>query len=180
MKIRVYRDKSPRIEATAFVDATAVVIGDVTIGAHSSLWPMAVARGDVNAIVIGDCTNIQDGTVVHTTSDSMYFPGGYTVTIGNHVTVGHRVVIHGCRIEDYCLIGMSATVMDGAVLEAGLILGAGSLVPSGKVLQGGYLWIGSPARKSRPLTEVEQRYLSDSAAHYVKLKDQYLGMPGHE
>ena len=89
-------------------------------------------------------------------------------------------MIHGCRIEDYCLIGMSATVMDGAVLEAGLILAAGSLVPSGKVLQGGYLWIGSPARKSRPLTKVEQSYLSDSAAHYVKLKDQYLGMPGHE
>ncbi len=173
MPIRGYQGKYPRIAPTAYVDDTAVVIGDVTLGEHSSLWPMVVARGDVNSIVIGEYTNVQDGSILHVTPAGEYSPGGYALSIGNYVTVGHQAILHACRVEDYCLIGMAATVMDGAVLEPRLILAAGSLVPGEKTLEGGYLWVGSPARKSRPLTEGELAYLEYSARHYAQLKDRY-------
>lgn len=173
MPIRSYQGKYPRIAPTAYVDETAVVIGDVAIGEHSSLWPMVVARGDVNFIVIGDYTNIQDGAILHVTHAGEYSPGGYALSIGNYVTVGHHAILHACRVGDYCLIGMAATVMDGAVLEPKVILAAGSLVPGGKTLEGGYLWVGSPAKKSRPLTEKELAYLEYSAKHYARLKDHH-------
>lgn len=174
MPIREFDGQAPRIAASAYIDASAVVIGDVTIGEHTSLWPTVVARGDVNAIVIGDYTNIQDGAVLHGTHDGEFTPGGYSVTIGNRVTVGHKAVVHACKVGDLCLIGMAATIMDGAVLQPRLILGAGSLVPPGKELEGGSLWVGSPARRVRALTDRELESLDYSALHYAKLKDRHL------
>ncbi|KPK38299.1 MAG: hypothetical protein AMJ69_08770, partial [Gammaproteobacteria bacterium SG8_47] len=114
MAIRTYNGITPRIDASAFVDDTALVVGNVSIGADSSIWPFAVARGDVNQIHIGHRTNIQDHCVLHVTHDSGYNPGGHALHIGDEITVGHRVILHGCTIEDRCLIGMGAIVMDGA------------------------------------------------------------------
>lgn len=173
MTIRTFEDCTPVIAASAYVDPTALVIGDVSIGEHASLWPMVVARGDVNRIRIGAGTNIQDGSVLHVTHDGKFTPGGFALTIGENITVGHRVILHACSIGDGCLIGMAATVMDGAVLGPRLILGAGSLVPPGKELEGGHLWVGSPARKLRPLTDREFEMLSYSAQHYIELKDRH-------
>ncbi len=173
MPVRTYRGISPTIAPTAYIDATAVVIGAVTIGAESSLWPTVVARGDVNTIVVGDCTNIQDGSILHVTHAGEFTDEGQALHVGNYVTVGHRAILHACRIGDYCLIGMAATVMDGAVLEPRTILGAGSLVPGGKTLEGGYLWMGSPARRMRPLNERELAQLEYSALHYARLAAEY-------
>jgi carbonic anhydrase/acetyltransferase-like protein (isoleucine patch superfamily) len=156
------------------VDNTALVVGRVRIGDDASLWPMAVARGDVNAIEIGARTNIQDGSVLHVTYDSHYEPGGRPLCIGDGVTVGHRVILHACTVGDYCLIGMGSVVLDGAVLQPRLMLGAGSLVSPGKELEGGFLWLGSPARKMRPLTDQELAFLEYSALHYVALKNKHL------
>ena len=173
MTIRNFKDKTPHIHASAYVDETALVIGDVTIGADSSIWPMTVVRGDVNIIRFGERTNIQDACVVHVTSDSEYNPGGFPLTVGDDVTVGHRVTLHACTVGNLCLIGMSATIMDGAVLGDKLIIGAGSLVPTGKQLEGGYLYVGSPAKKIRALNEKEFEFLEYSARHYAHLKDDH-------
>ncbi|HTT08690.1 MAG TPA: gamma carbonic anhydrase family protein [Gammaproteobacteria bacterium] len=176
MALRAFEGKTPVIASTAYIDPAAVVIGDVAIGDHSSLWPTAVARGDVNRIVIGTYTSIQDGAVLHATHDGPYTPGGFVLTVGNHVTVGHRAILHACVVGDYCLIGMAATIMDGAVLEPRVMLGAGALVPAGRHLQGGHLWVGAPARKIRALTDREQEMLEYSADYYVKLKTRHLGL----
>ena len=173
MTIRTFQGHTPKIAASAFVDATALVIGDVTIGEDSSLWPMVVARGDVHSIVIGSRTNIQDGSILHVTHDSKYSPGGAQLRIGNGVTAGHRVILHGCTVGDFCLIGMAATVMDGAVLGDRTIIGAGSLVPGDKQLEGGYLYVGAPVKQVRALRADELEYLEYSAAHYVSLKDRH-------
>lgn len=173
MNVRNYKDKQPQIASSAYVDEAAVVIGDVVIGDDTSIWPMAVIRGDVNFIRIGDRSSIQDGSVLHVTHSHEAVPGGHPLIIGNEVTVGHNVTLHGCTIKDRCLIGMGSTVLDGAVIEEGVFLGAGSLVPPGKTLEGGYLWIGSPVKRARPLTEAEMQWLSYSAEHYVRLKNSY-------
>lgn len=173
MSIRPFRGIQPTIHATAYVDPQAVVIGDVVIGEDSSLWPMAVARGDVNYIRIGARSNIQDGSVLHVTHGHGEMPEGHPLLIGDEVTVGHNVTLHGCTVGDNCLIGMGSIVLDGAKLEPYILLGAGSLVPPGKILQGGYLWMGSPAKRVRPLTEAEHARFSYSAAHYVRLKETY-------
>jgi carbonic anhydrase/acetyltransferase-like protein (isoleucine patch superfamily) len=157
-----------------FVDPSAVVIGKVTLGADVSIWPMTVVRGDVNVITIGNGTNVQDSSVLHVTHPYPDVPEGYGLHIGENVTIGHKVVLHGCTVGDYCLIGMGAIVMDGAVLEPKVLLGAGSLVPPGKTLTGGFLWLGSPARKVRALTQKELDWLQYSASHYIKLKNDYL------
>jgi len=172
--IRTFEKNMPQIAASAFVDETALVIGAVRIAEDVSLWPRVVARGDVNSIEIGARTNIQDGTILHVSHDSEFAPGGFPLTIGADITVGHQAILHGCTIEDRCLVGMAATVMDGALLRSGAILGAGSLVPPGRELEGGFLWVGSPARKVRPLSEEEQAFLDYSARHYVELKNRYL------
>lgn len=171
MPIRRFESKQPRIDASAYIDAQALVIGDVEIGADASLWPNVVVRGDIQAIKIGANTNIQDGSVLHVSHDSEFVPGGFPLTLGAAVTVGHMVVLHGCTIGDNCLIGMGSVIMDGAVAEAGAMLGAGSLVAPGKLIEGGYLWHGRPAQRVRPLTPEEQRYLRYSAEHYVRLKN---------
>lgn len=169
MAVRSFEGRLPRIDPTAWVDDSALVIGDVTLGAESSLWPGVVARGDVNTIVLGARTNIQDGAILHVSHAGPYAPEGYALTVGDGVTCGHRAILHACTVGDYCLVGMAATVMDGAVLEPRVMLGAGSLVPPGKRLEGGHLWVGSPAKRARPLTERELDYLEYSAEHYVRL-----------
>lgn len=149
------------------------VIGDVEIGHDSSVWPFTLIRADVNSIRIGEQTNIQDNSVLHVTHDGPYNPGGNALQVGNKVTVGHRAILHGCTIHDNCLIGMGATVMDGAVIHANTIIGAGSLVTPGKELEGGYLWVGSPARRVRALSEDEIKAIDYSTGHYVKLKNRH-------
>lgn len=173
MAIREFEGILPNIDPTAYVDDTALVIGEVEIGHDSSVWPFTLIRADVNSIRIGEQTNIQDNSVLHVTHDGPYNPGGYALQIGNNVTVGHRVILHGCTIHDRCLIGMGATIMDGAVILANSIIGAGSLVTPGKELEGGYLWVGSPARRVRPLSEDEIKAIDYSTHHYVKLKNRH-------
>ncbi len=173
MSIERYKNSLPDIHASAYVHPRASVIGDVTIGADSSIWPMAVLRGDVNQIRIGARVSVQDGTVIHVTHRHPARPAGHGVVIGDDVTIGHRAVLHGCRIGSRCLIGIGAILLDGAVLHDQVLLGAGSLVTEGKELEGGYLYLGSPARRIRSLTEEEINYFAYAAAHYVKLKNDY-------
>ena len=174
MAVRPFKEIVPTIAASAYVDEQAAVIGDVVIGENSSVWPMVVIRGDVNHIRIGNYTNIQDGSVLHVTHAHPAAPaGGYPVTIGNEVTVGHNVTLHGCTIGDRSLIGMGAIVLDGAVIESEVLLGAGSLVPPNKVLESGYLWLGNPAKKIRPLTAAEREWFTYSARHYARLAETY-------
>jgi carbonic anhydrase/acetyltransferase-like protein (isoleucine patch superfamily) len=173
MTIREFNGKTPDISDSAYIDETALIIGDVTIGEDSSIWPMTVVRGDVQKITIGKRTNIQDACVCHVTHDGEYTPGGFPLTIGDGVTAGHRATLHACTIGDYCLIGMSATIMDGAVLGDRLIIGAGGLVPTGKKLEGGYLYVGTPVKQVRKLNEEELNSLEYSAKHYSHLKDNH-------
>jgi carbonic anhydrase/acetyltransferase-like protein (isoleucine patch superfamily) len=178
MNLRPYGDAFPTVGARAWIDPAAVVIGRVEIGDDASLWPMAVARGDVNFIRIGARTSVQDGSVLHVTHDGPYSPGGQPLVIGADVTIGHRVMLHACTVGDRCLIGMSSTILDGAVLEDEVFLGAGSLVPPGKRLMARSLYKGSPAQRVRALTEEELGMLRYLAEHYVRLKDRYLGDSG--
>jgi carbonic anhydrase/acetyltransferase-like protein (isoleucine patch superfamily) len=175
MSVRQLGGDMPMLGAGVWIDPSAVVIGRVEIGDHASLWPMVVARGDVNFIRIGPRTNIQDASVLHVTHDGPYSPGGVPLLIGAEVTVGHRVTLHACTIGDRCLLGMSSTILDGAILEEEVLLGAGSLVPPGKRLAARSLYRGSPARRVRPLADEELHMLRYSAEHYVRLKDRYLG-----
>lgn len=174
MNIRSYQGITPDIADHVYIDESAVVIGDVSIGEHSSVWPMTTARGDVNSITIGARTNIQDGSVLHVTHRHQSIPDGYSLDIGSDVTVGHKVVLHGCKIEDRCLIGMGVIVMDGAHVESHVLLAAGSLVPMGKVLESGYLWLGNPVKKIRKLSQEQLDWIDYSAAHYVDVKNNYL------
>jgi len=173
MNIRSYNNKQPNIAASAYVDEAAVVIGDVTIEAEASLWPMVVARGDVQSIHIGARSNIQDGTILHVTGDNQFSPGGFPLSIGTDVTVGHGVILHACTIADQVLVGMGATVLDGALIHPQVMIGAGSLVPPGKALDSGYLYLGSPVRQVRKLRAEELDYLEFSAQHYVELQKQH-------
>ena len=157
------------IDTDAWLDPMCLVIGDVHIGADSSIWPGTVIRGDIHRIRIGRETNIQDGAVLHISHDGPFMPGGSPLTVGDRVTVGHKAVLHGCEVQDNCLVGMGAIIMDKAVVESGVMVGAGSLVPPGKTLASGFLYTGSPARQVRPLSDREKEYLAYSAAYYVKL-----------
>jgi carbonic anhydrase/acetyltransferase-like protein (isoleucine patch superfamily) len=174
MSVRPYNGLMPQIADSAYIDEAATVIGDVHIGTESSVWPSAVLRGDVNRIRIGTRSNIQDGTVVHVTHPFSEQPEGFDVFVGNDVTIGHNVTVHGCRIEDRCLIGIGSTILDGAVIQSQVLLGAGSLVAEGKVLESGNLYLGAPAKKIRMLTEAELKWFKYSAEHYVKLSRDYL------
>ncbi|MBW9257403.1 MAG: gamma carbonic anhydrase family protein [Candidatus Thiodiazotropha sp. (ex. Lucinisca nassula)] len=173
--IRPFESHQPQIADDAWIDETAVVIGNVHIASQASIWPMSVIRGDVHKIEIGARSNIQDGSIMHVSHDSYYLPGGRSLVIGEGVTVGHRVLLHGCEIADDCFIGMGSTILDGAVLQRGVMLGAGSLVPQGRTLEGGYLWLGRPARRVRTLTEKEQEVIAYTAEHYVKLAQRHAG-----
>lgn len=175
MTIRKFETESPKIHPTAYIDETALVIGKVDIGANSSVWPMTVVRGDVNHISIGKCCNIQDASVLHVThaSEEYTTENGYPLMIGDDVTVGHKALLHACTIGSRVLVGMGSIIMDGVIIEDETIIGAGSLIPPKKTLESGYLWMGSPAIRVRPLTDKEKQYLKYSAEHYIRLKNKY-------
>src|SRR5512134_3805084 len=162
-----YDGKAPRVAASAFLAEGSVVVGDVAIGEESSVWFQTVVRGDVNHIRIGARTNVQDHSVVHVTG------GTHPTVIGDDVTVGHRVVLHGCTVKDRCLVGIGAIVLDGAVLEAESMVGAGALVPPGMVVPSGKLVLGSPARVKRDLTAEEIAFFRNSAARYAGYAARY-------
>lgn len=177
MNVRPYLDKLPTIGARAYVDPAASVIGDVVLGDDVSIWPGTIVRGDVNFIRVGARTNIQDGTVVHVSHDGPHAKlGGFATVIGDDVTIGHKAIIHACRIENAVLIGMGAILLDGAVVKKHGFVGAGALVAPGKVVGEGELWLGNPAKKVRKLSDAEIEALYYSAQHYVRLKNQYLGL----
>ena len=174
-RIRPYRDVLPTLGARTYIDPAATVIGDVVLGDDVSLWPMTVVRGDVNFIRIGARSNVQDGTVIHVSHDGPHAKlGGFATVIGEDVTIGHKAIIHACRIEDAALIGMGAVILDGAVVKKHGFVGAGALVAPGKVVGEGELWLGNPARLARRLSDAEIEALYYSAQHYVRLKDDYL------
>ena len=173
MVIKSFKNYEPSIHETSYVDGQATVIGHVSIGEDSAMWPHSVARGDINPIHIGKRTNVQDGTVIHVTHQSDYSPC-YEVHIGNDVTIGHSAIIHACNIEDRVLIGMGSIILDGAIIKKDVMLAAGSLVGPGKVLDSGYLYIGSPAKKVRELSDKELKFLIYSAKGYVDLKNMYM------
>ncbi len=172
--IRPFSSHCPTLAEGVFVDPSAVIIGDVEIGADSSVWPMAVIRGDMHHIRIGARTSIQDTSVLHITHPGPYSPDGWPLKIGNDVTVGHNVTLHGCTIGDRVLVGMGSRVLDGAVVEDEVVIGAGTLVPPGKKLQSGYLYLGNPCKQARQLTEKELGFFTYAASNYVKLKNEYL------
>lgn len=177
MTIRTFEGIEPKIHPTAWVDETALVIGKVTIGADSSIWPMCALRGDIHNITIGERTNIQDGSVLHVThtgEDSAY-PQGAPLIIGNGVIVGHGAMLHGCILEDECLVGIGAKIMDNAVIRRHALVAAGAVVGPGKDIEGGYIWMGNPARKGRRLTDKELEYFENSANYYVNLKNRHQG-----
>lgn len=174
MPIRTYRGNTPRIGERAFIDPTAVVLGDVEIGADTSIWPLVVVRADMHRIRIGARCSIQDGSVLHITHAGPYNPDGFPLEVGDEVTVGHKVMLHGCSIGNQVLVGMGSTIMDGAVVHSQVVIGAGSLVPPGKELESGHLYVGRPARPARALTEKELEYFGYTAGNYVRLKDFHL------
>lgn len=176
MPIRPFEQYTPQIHPSAYIDASAVIIGAVEIGAESSVWPMSVIRGDIQSVRIGERTSIQDGTIIHVTHASRFCPGGHATHIGNDVTVGHRVILHACTIEDCALIGMGAIVMDQAVVASQVIIGAGGLVPPGKVLESGFLYVGSPVQQIRRLSARELEFLQYSPQNYQRLKDRHRAM----
>lgn len=172
--LRTFEQKRPHLGERVYVDPKAVVIGDVTIGDDSSIWPMAVVRGDVHSISIGSACSIQDGAILHVTHDGPYTPGGNPLILGNGITVGHQAVLHGCTIEDYCLIGMGALILDNVLIKKEIMIAAGSVIPPGKVLESGYLYLGNPAKAIRALSNKEIEQLYYSAEHYVRLKNRYV------
>ncbi len=172
--ITPYLGVSPQRGRDVYIHESALIIGDVALGDDASVWPGTVIRGDVNSIRIGAGTNVQDASVLHVSHKSSWDPGGAPLTIGSNVTIGHKVILHGCTIGDECLIGMGAIVMDKAVIQPRVLVGAGSLVPEGRILESGYLYLGSPARRVRALTEKELAHFSYSAQHYIRLKNNYM------
>jgi carbonic anhydrase/acetyltransferase-like protein (isoleucine patch superfamily) len=166
--LRSYRDVSPRVHTSAFVDVSAQVIGDVVLGAESSVWMNVVIRGDVNHVRIGARTNIQDLTLVHVMRDT------HPTVIGDAVTVGHSAVIHGCTIEDRCLIGMGAILMNGCQIGTGSIVAAGTLVPEGCVVPAGSMVMGLPGKIRRALTSEEDASIAWYADNYVRYRLDFL------
>ncbi|MGB5323970.1 MAG: gamma carbonic anhydrase family protein [Pseudomonadales bacterium] len=172
--IRPFGDHSPLLASAVYVDPAATVIGRVSIGEHSSVWPGAILRGDVNRIVIGARSNVQDGSIIHVSRPTSETPDGYPTLLEDEVTIGHGVVLHGCTVASQVLIGNRAVVMDGARLDRHVMVGANALVPPGKHLQSGYLYIGSPCKQVRALSDTEIASLAVSAENYVQLKNAYL------
>ena len=171
--LRSYLNHQPKVHISCWVDPSALIIGQCEIGRDSSIWPMCVLRGDVNAIHIGEKTNIQDGTIIHTASPSKEQPQGWMTIVGNDVTIGHRVTLHACQVKDYCLIGMGSTILDGAIIAPEVIIGAHSLVTQGQHLASGFLYLGTPAKQIRPITKEERQHIQDSAKHYCLLANNH-------
>lgn len=174
VNIQSFNGHFPLIAAGVYVHQSATVIGHVNLGENVSVWPGAVIRGDINFIKIGAGSNIQDCAVLHVNHQSSSDPNGAPLIIGENVTIGHTVILHGCILHNECLIGMGSIVMDKAVVQRHVLVAAGSLVPEGKVLESGYLYMGSPVKKIRALTEEEIAFFMFSANGYVQLKDEYL------
>ncbi len=166
--LRAYRGILPTVAPGAFIETTAVVIGDVVIGSESSVWFQAVVRGDVHHIRIGHRTNIQDLSLLHVTHDT------HPLNLGDDITIGHHVVLHGCTIHNRVLVGMGAIIMDGVVIEEDCIIGAGALVTEGRTIPSNSLVLGSPARIKRTLTDEELQWIKDSAQNYVRYAQDYL------
>ncbi|MEM6161064.1 gamma carbonic anhydrase family protein [Erwinia sp. P6884] len=173
-KLRAFKNVFPRLGLRVLVDPSSVVVGDVMLGDDVSIWPLVAIRGDVNKVEIGKRSNIQDGSVLHVTHKSPANPEGYPLIVGEDVTVGHKAMLHGCTIGDRVLVGMGSILLDGVVVENDVMIGAGSLVPPGKRLQSGFLYLGSPVKQIRPLTEKEIAGLLYSSNNYVGWKDDYL------
>jgi carbonic anhydrase/acetyltransferase-like protein (isoleucine patch superfamily) len=174
MTIRKFQNKEPQLGKNVYLDPQACVIGDVTLGEDVSIWPMAVLRADVNFIRIGRGTNIQDNCTLHVTHKYSEQPEGIPLIIGEDVTVGHQVMLHGCTIGNRCLIGIGSIILDDVIIEDEVMVGANTLVTEGKRLESGFLYLGSPAKKIRALTEKERAHFLYSAKHYIKLKNEYL------
>jgi carbonic anhydrase/acetyltransferase-like protein (isoleucine patch superfamily) len=174
VNLRSFRGKSPETGQRVLIDPSAVVLGDVSLGDDVSVWPQAAIRGDMHCITIGARTSVQDGCVLHITHAGPYNPDGWPLHIGCDVTIGHNATLHGCTIGDRVLVGMGATVMDGAVVEDDVVIAAGALVTPGKRLRSGHLYVGSPAKEARKLSEKEMTYFTYSAHNYVKLKDLHI------
>ena len=172
--LRPYKDLFPKQGDRVMIDASSVVVGDVRLADDVSIWPLVAIRGDVNSVSIGARTNIQDGSVLHVTHKSSYNPEGNPLIIGEDVTVGHKVMLHGCTIGNRVLVGMGSILLDGVIVEDDVMIGAGSLVPQNKRLESGYLYLGSPVIQIRPLKEAEIEGLKYSANNYVNWKNDYL------
>jgi carbonic anhydrase/acetyltransferase-like protein (isoleucine patch superfamily) len=166
--IRSYESVTPTVPASCYVDPSAQLIGDVVLGEHASIWMNAVLRGDVHSIRIGAYSNIQDCSVLHGMKEQ------YGVFIGEYVTVGHSVTLHGCTIEDRCLIGMGSIILNGARIGAGSIIAAGTLIPEKTVVEPGSLWMGSPGQFRRPLESKDSENIMRYAKNYLGYKDAYL------
>ncbi|MGF1867718.1 gamma carbonic anhydrase family protein [Enterovibrio norvegicus] len=172
--LRSYKGIFPNVGERVYLDPTSVMVGDITLGNDVSIWPLVAARGDVNHIIIGDRSNVQDGSVLHVTHKNTDNPDGYPLIIGKDVTIGHKVMLHGCAVGDRVLVGMGAIVLDGAIIEDDVMIGAGSLVPPGKRLESGFLYVGSPVKQARPLKEAERAFLQKSSDNYVATKNDYI------
>lgn len=172
--IRSWRGVSPQRGARVYIDPQSMVLGDVVLGDDCSVWPMAVIRGDMHRIRIGQRVSVQDGSVLHITHASDFNPNGYPLTIGDEVTIGHKAILHGCTLGSRILVGMGAMVMDGARVDDEVIIAGGAVVTPGKHLESGYVYAGNPARPLRPLKDAERAFFSYTAGNYVKLKDEYL------
>lgn len=172
--VRNYKGISPKIGDNVYIDEASVIVGDVDIGDDVSIWPLVAARGDVNHIIIGARTNVQDGTILHVTRKSDSNPEGFALVIGEDVTIGHHCMLHGCTLGSRILVGMGAIIMDNVTVEDDVFIGAGTLVPPNKVLKSGYLYVGNPAKQARPLTVNEIAFLKKSSLNYVDLKNDYL------
>ena len=170
--IRSFRGRTPKIPASAYIDPDAVIIGDVTIGEQSSVWPGVVIRGDVNWIRIGARTNIQDGSVLHVMKDT------HPLVLGDAVTVGHGVILHGCTIESRVLIGMGSVLLNGVKIGAGSIVAAGTLVPEGTIVPPGSLFMGHPGKFRRALSPEDQAGIEVYAARYVEYAETYKAESG--
>ncbi|MEN8390060.1 gamma carbonic anhydrase family protein [Acinetobacter indicus] len=171
--IRPYLDTHPQIDDSCYIDPMGVVIGDVVLGENVSVWPFAVIRGDVNSIRIGKNSNVQDHAMLHVSHKNSDKPDGSPLIIGEDVTIGHHVTLHGCTIGNRVLVGINTIILDDVIVEDDVMIGAGSLVPPRKRLESGYLYVGSPVQKVRPLTEKEMAFLPYSAQNYVKVSGNY-------
>jgi gamma-carbonic anhydrase len=165
--IRSYKGKWPVIAASAYIDSASVIIGDVVIGEDSSVWPLCVVRGDVNYIRIGARTNIQDGSILHVMKDEN------PLVLGDDITIGHSVTLHGCTIESRCLIGMRATILNGVVVGEGSIVAAGTLLTERTIIPPRSLVVGSPGKIKRQLTAIDDATIDRYAQRYVEYKETY-------
>ena len=174
MSLENYLDTYPVLGERVFLHHSSQIIGEVSLGDDSSIWCNTVLRGDVNRIAIGRGSNVQDLTMGHVSHKTPAKPEGSPLIIGDYVTIGHSVILHGCTIGNECLIGMGSIVMDDVTIPEHVMIGAGSLVSPGKILESGMLYMGRPAKAVRELTTDELAYLRYSAEHYMRVKNNYL------